>query len=488
MYCGLRATYPVVGCALLLWSLGQCFLIPSTNCEREYSWPSIASSNRGHDAENSTMNNVFDNSTMIKDTLPFQLVLKDSSEKLNYSITTGHREITPSSRLSRGGFPRWPLESKGINIMTILRWLNYTVTGKRLKRKFDSDNFPTIPAMLVSNNNDNSTGGKYSLIYAEPVVNTLSSSKFFRRTRFLPLQYIINKSINSFNGSKYINSRPLKRLYEILDNGLFIPLVLDISDMKQCATNYSVNYFDIIFEELPVWSFSTHVNCLHAFGLPFSYSWRGGRVRTDSSEWDAVFEASDQSYPWSAKERIAVWRGGGGGLGWRQSMVEMVSGNPLVDAQFAEKHQRIPFEDFQKYRTVMDVDGNAWSERFNKLLCMNTPVIKVQPTFLNYLDFTATPHVHFIPAPLNETLINVVNWTLAPENEGAVLDIMYNARAWCREHMTTMHVMEDVVFQLAAYVELLDTGSPGWIDQIVDWRRKNSTTFGKLFPHIDQLR
>lgn len=393
-------------------------------------------------------------------------------------------KYTPNTR---GGFPRWPPKSKGVNVTTILRWLEFAGSDERLTRTFIFDNLPTIPALLVSNsnNNNNNTGDKYSLIYAEPVVDTLPSANGFRKSRLLPLKYIINKSINSFDGSKSINNRPLKRLYDILDSGLFIPMVLDIGDMEQCATNYAVNWFDITFDELPVWSFSIHVDCLHAFGLPFSYNWREGPVRTNSSEWDSVFEASDQSYPWSAKERIAVWRGGGGGRGWRQRMVEISSVNPLIDSQIVgDESQRIPFQDFQKYRIVMDVDGNAWSGRFGPLLCMNTPVIKVQPKFMNYIDFTARPHVHFVPAPLNETLNNVVNWTLALENEKAVRDIMYNARAWCRKHMTMIHVMEDFVFQLAAYVELLDTGSPGWDQIVVGWQRKNGTTFGKIFPDI----
>ena len=315
-------------------------------------------------------------------------------------------------------------------------------------------------------------------------MNTLPSANFFRKSRLLPLQYIITKSINSFDGSKIINKLPLQRLYDILDSGHIIPMILDIGDMEQCATKYNVNWYDITFEELPVWSFSINVDCHHAFGLPFSYNWKEGPLRTNSSEWDSVFKTSDQSYPWSTKETIAVWRGGGGGRGWRQRMVEISSDNPLVDAQIVDKSQRIPFQDFQKYYTVMDVDGNSWSERFNKLLCMNTPVIKVQPQFMNYVDFTAKPHVHFIPAPLNESLNNVVNWTLAQENEEVVRGIMINARAWCRNHMTMIHVKEDFVFQLAAYVELLDSGSSSWVDETVEWRWKNGTAYRKLFPHI----
>jgi hypothetical protein len=49
--------------------------------------------------------------------------------------------------------------------------------------------------------------------------------------------------------------------------------------------------------------------------------------------------------------------------------------------------------------------------------------------------------------------------------------------------MTKAHVMENIVFQLSAYVELLDRGSPGWTDRIAEWQ-KNGTVFGKLFPGL----
>ncbi len=38
---------------------------------------------------------------------------------------------------------------------------------------------------------------------------------------------------------------------------------------------------------------------------------------------------------------------------------------------------RIPFDDLMKYRAIIDIDGNAWSSRFTKLLCTNSVIIKV---------------------------------------------------------------------------------------------------------------
>ena len=37
----------------------------------------------------------------------------------------------------------------------------------------------------------------------------------------------------------------------------------------------------------------------------------------------------------------------------------------------------MPFDDQMKYRAIIDIDGNAWSSRFSKILCTNLVAIKV---------------------------------------------------------------------------------------------------------------
>ena len=46
-------------------------------------------------------------------------------------------------------------------------------------------------------------------------------------------------------------------------------------------------------------------------------------------------------------------------------LVEQTSLAPsLIDAYFATAEKRIPFEDFQTYKVIIDIDGNGWSGRF----------------------------------------------------------------------------------------------------------------------------
>ncbi|KAL9187558.1 hypothetical protein ACHAXT_001661 [Thalassiosira profunda] len=406
-----------------------------------------------------------------------------NEDQTNSSVRDAGVRSVPSDIPRRGGFPLWPA-GEGINATTVLAWLDFAAMDARIHRTFGFENWPTHPAVVVRNND-----GRYVFAYSGPVAETLPSATSFRRGRIAPTESIFHEAINHFDGGDSIDGLPLAKLYQLLDDGVPIPLVFDITDMQQCATNYSAHWGPVHFEKLPVWSHSIRVDCKHAFGLP-GYGYLGG-LRRNETEWDVQFQVWDAKYPWEMKQRIAVWRGTTSGMGWRQRMLEVTAQSPLVDARVVTGKDRtaaIPFVDFQKYRAVLDVDGNAWSERFPKLLCMNVPVIKVAPQWLDYHDFTAEPFVHFVPAPLNESLIDAVNWTLAPENEAAVRGIVQNARARCRESMLRERVMEDLVFQLAAYLELLDRDSPGWTERFVEWR--NSTSSRKLFPGLSdgQLR
>ena len=62
-----------------------------------------------------------------------------------------------------------------------------------------------------------------------------------------------------------------------------------------------------------------------------------------------------------------------------------------------EKPYIKPTENFQNYKAVLDVDGNSWSERFARLLCMNSVVVKVEPEFVDYFFTDVKPWVHYVP-------------------------------------------------------------------------------------------
>jgi protein glucosyltransferase len=54
-------------------------------------------------------------------------------------------------------------------------------------------------------------------------------------------------------------------------------------------------------------------------------------------------------------------------------------------------------EDFQKFKVIVDIDGNSWSSRFVSLLCMNSIFLKVVPYYVDYFFFELQPWVQYIP-------------------------------------------------------------------------------------------
>ena len=115
--------------------------------------------------------------------------------------------------------------------------------------------------------------------------------------------------------------------------------------------------------------------------------------------WDRTFKNHELKYPWQSKIDTAIWRGSTTGTHLlfddlpRAKLVKKSMSRPdIIDAGFTSFVQgwewqnlsnqtiaanRIPFEDLMKYRAIIDIDGNAWSSRFTKLLCTNSVIIKV---------------------------------------------------------------------------------------------------------------
>jgi len=125
-----------------------------------------------------------------------------------------------------------------------------------------------------------------------------------------------------------------------------------------------------------------------------------------------VFQRQHKKYPWITKLNKAVWRGAStghihkypyGGQLPRAKLVQYSLDYPtLIDAgindQFSVRNSteledmklngfykdRIAMKEFQKYKAIIDIDGNSWSSRFPELFCMNSVVLKVTPTWADY--------------------------------------------------------------------------------------------------------
>eukprot|EP00035_Acanthoeca_spectabilis_P001765 m.82582 g.82582 ORF g.82582 m.82582 type:complete len:489 (+) comp11117_c0_seq1:71-1537(+) len=76
-----------------------------------------------------------------------------------------------------------------------------------------------------------------------------------------------------------------------------------------------------------------------------------------------------------------------------------------------DSDKRIPEEDFQLYRAVIDVDGNGWSSRFQNLLCLNTVIIKQTTPFLEFSSNLLKANKHYVPVQQDlSDLITKARW------------------------------------------------------------------------------
>ena len=196
-----------------------------------------------------------------------------------------------------------------------------------------------------------------------------------------------------------------------------------------------------------------------------------------SKNWTQIFSKQDSDYPWDSKIPQAVWRGSNNGH-WRSIMLNItkaLNGSLVNQTLFNVRKARpktkhaIPFRDFQKYAAIIDIDGNSWSERFGKLLCMNSVVLKVHPEFVDYFYPTLQPWQHYIPVSTLEQLWNTTLWVLDPANKLLVRRIVSEAQDWCHHFMNYNHLIQHLLEILDWYVQELDKADPNWQNL---WRSK----------------
>jgi Glycosyl transferase family 90 len=255
---------------------------------------------------------------------------------------------------------------------------------------------------------------------------------------------------------------------------------------------------------IPLFTTAASVSCNHTFPFPNYQTIRDSKEQP--SEWDTAMGDYRATYPWSTKTKQIVWRGSLTGTiinathkspRWQmlQGIAELDRRNASDDHQLfdfgatrlpgrhgpyrADLHQVgglvngiSPMADFQRYRGILDVDGNSWSSRFGALLCYNSVVVKVEPSYVDYFYSKASssslpplvPWTHYIPVQANNLtdLIDKARFVMDDANDDTVQTIVLHANAWCRQNMIAQTIAHDVLDILERYVELLDQGSPGW--------------------------
>ena len=58
---------------------------------------------------------------------------------------------------------------------------------------------------------------------------------------------------------------------------------------------------------------------------------------------------------------------------------------------------KMEFEDFMRYKAIINIDGNGWSAQFGNLLCFTSVIIKVEPKDVEYFYKDLRPWVYYVP-------------------------------------------------------------------------------------------
>lgn len=155
---------------------------------------------------------------------------------------------------------------------------------------------------------------------------------------------------------------------------------------------------------------------------------------------------TDNSVPWEERIPIAIFRGGMTGRtvmkDWRSiqriRLCEIAADEPTIDAGITDfihltdpkdqadiratglMRERIPHEDFQKWRYQIDIDGytNSWSGLFRKLLT-GSPVLKVASPygFRQWYYRSLQPWENYVPvSAAMDDLVEKVRWLIKHDN------------------------------------------------------------------------
>lgn len=276
-----------------------------------------------------------------------------------------------------------------------------------------------------------------------------------------------------------------------------IPLFFDLSDYLGCCNPNNTNDEVVLYNSTsstPVAYFTMSKPALCNFGFPipssYTYKYATTLIEKKHRTWQRQMNAWNKTYPLESKIPQVYWSGVQSGrfLKHRLEFLQKVVADDEQQNVTSQKHsifnvhptwrvdecdpgkcpsvkQSTPQEEPMKYKATFDIDGHSWSERFPRLLCYNSPVIKIDVPHENeeyFMGHTVFPGIHYIPADL-DNFTQVARMVLDPSNDEMLREVVRNANAWCVERLNEESLNLDFLSVLNGYVETLDEGwMEGW--------------------------
>ncbi|KAL0483736.1 hypothetical protein AKO1_013994 [Acrasis kona] len=212
-----------------------------------------------------------------------------------------------------------------------------------------------------------------------------------------------------------------------------------------------------------------------------------------------------KDYPWEKKIKKAVWRGSPSGH-WtdekgtfqkglqphnkegfpRYQLCDISTRNRnLLDAKFSStsshpEHKQylidldvccdsMALNDFQHYVAIVDVDGNAWSDRFMHLLQMNSVVMKHESPD-GYVDFFTEkliPWIHYVPIKRDwSDLLESIQWIMDHPEESQ--EIIRQANLFAVRIFNYKSVVDYYLVKMKQYESLQEPLEPIWTKDFID--------------------
>lgn len=277
---------------------------------------------------------------------------------------------------------------------------------------------------------------------------------------------------------------------------------------------------------IPLYTVAALDACNYTFPFP-NY----GNAIDSNAKWDMEIKLSNTKYQWRDKLPQIVWRGGLTGAmadmehkSPRWNMMKKIhtmeeeykdkissSGVPqqpfLFDfgaTRLPGKHKKftpyvddiggfvksMPMEDFQRYRGILDMDGNSWSMRFGRLLCYNSVVLKVEPTWVEYFYYKDSwikgesklqAWVHYIPVKADlSNLVELSEFVVDPANDEFLQTMVASANTWCLRNIAKRQISIDMLNIWERYLQLIATNNPNWIQEL--WKPWKEEIFDPSSP------
>lgn len=393
---------------------------------------------------------------------------KDHTKIIPYTTTKTEEEEVNK-------FYAWG-DPNGINITSLLSYYKWLTIEGIHNERWSFDNMPLVP-VSISKDHTKMEGGQFIVKISRAAFWKIPNAVVLWNMRAVPfLNFIVETLNRPIDKHRQPPRRDATRLLQLLDQGYDIPFLMDFGDVPSCGDRVfnrssivSPQHYKLFNLQLPIFGMCRQRECNYSFPLPTYWGLIHSKISSD--EWDNYFQNSALLYPWESKINAAVWRGATTGSQWfpgRAWLVEQTVKAPsVIDAQFVTPKlgkYKMSFQDFQRYKAVVDIDGNGWSGRFHGLLCMNSVALKIRPRFLDYNAVQLKEWTHYIPydANLNISFPDFVNDVLRNENDAKLRHIVSNAQAWCREHMSRTSIQDDLLDIFASYVAELDKKDASW--------------------------